>query len=175
MNLSTTKLLLTLTAAAIITGCASPNPDNKPIAKAKSISDGTWHKDKDIQRVWLAPGFDFNGYDGIYIEETKYAAKERPNEVEMRTWALTYLRNAFAGEIPHSGVIQTTYVSANEIPANAKVLKLENTIVEYEKGEHNCRIRKGRRWRAIFRWVDGSRSTGDQGARDNDAQQPKGV
>ena len=144
MNPLTTTALVTLTSIALFCGCATTDQNNKSAnAKPVNISDGTWHKDKDIQRVWLAPGFDFNGYDGIYIAETKYAAKERPNEVDMRAWATKYLRNALAGEIPHSGVIQTTYVSTNDIPAGAKILKLENTVVEYEKGGGGARYWAG--------------------------------
>jgi hypothetical protein len=138
MKRFTTNVLVTLASVALFCGCGTTNPK-----APKNISDGAWHKDKDIQRVWLAPGFDFNGYNGIYIGQSKYAAVERPNEVEMRAWAVKYLRTALAGAIPHSGVIQSTYVTTNEIPATAKVLKLENTIVEYEKGGGGARYFAG--------------------------------
>jgi hypothetical protein len=134
MNALTIKTLLAIGLIAIVGGCATSSPETKTTADATG-----WHKDKDIQRVWLAPGFDFSGYDGLYIGETIYAAKERSNETEMRTWAMKYLREQLAAEIPRVRIIPAVYLSTDAIPANAKILKLENTIYEYEKGGGGAR------------------------------------
>lgn len=141
MKTISTNLLVVLTAFAFVTGCAT---DSNKVSKPTAQADG-WHKDKDIQRVWLAPNFDFNGYDGVYIAETKFTGPERRDEVEMRAWAIKYLRNALAGAIPDSKIIHATYTSTNDIPNGAKILKMENTIYDYEKGGGGARY-----WAGLF-------------------------
>lgn len=139
MKTITTSLLVVLTAFVFVTGCVS---DSNKVSKPTAQGDG-WHKDKDLQRVWLAPGFDFKGFDGIYIAETKFTGPERPNETEMRAWATKYLRDALAGAIPESKVISATYVATNEMPAGAKILHLENNIYDYQKGGGGARYFAG--------------------------------
>jgi hypothetical protein len=139
MKMLISKALPIFAALAIACGCAtssSPGP--------KKQSDPTaWHNDKDLQRVWLVPDFDFSGYDGIYIGETKFTAKERANEAEIRAWAIKYLRDRLAGEVARVGVVHAVYLNTNDIPANTKVLMLDNTIYEYEKGGGGARYFAG--------------------------------
>ena len=144
MNPLTTTALVTLTSLVLFCGCATTDQKNSSaVAKPVNISDGTWHKDKDIQRVWLEPGFDFNGYNAVYIDPTIYAAKVRDNETQIREWAVKYLRDRLNADLPKSGVLTTVYSSSNNIPADAKVLKLENTVYEYEKGGGGARYWAG--------------------------------
>jgi hypothetical protein len=134
--------LIMLCSFVIVTGCATSNPENKS-TEARSISDGTWHKDKDLQRVWLAPGFDFAGYNAVYVANTIYAAKIRDNENSIREWAIKYLRDRIASDLPTTGVLTTVYTDPGQIPPDAKILKLENTIYEYEKGGGGARYFAG--------------------------------
>ena len=138
MKTITTKILLVLTSVAIITGCATDSNKVTPPADANA-----WQKDKDIQKVWLAPGSDFNGYDAIYIDETKFVARERANEVDIRNWAMKYLRSQVAAEISRAGIVPAVYTDKSNIPATAKLLNLEQTIIEYEKGGGGARYWAG--------------------------------
>jgi hypothetical protein len=46
-------------------------------------------QDMDIQGIWLAPGFNFQGYDMLLIEDSEFRAKVRSNEQAMRS-AMTF-------------------------------------------------------------------------------------
>jgi hypothetical protein len=94
----------------------------------------TLQKDKDLQWVWLKPGFDFKGYDGLYIADTVFNAVERPNEVQMRAMAVASVQAQEVEAIRASGLFKIVTPAANDIPAGSRGLKLENTIIEYEKG-----------------------------------------
>jgi hypothetical protein len=137
MKKFTARLFAVLTAIAI-TGCATEGTN-----PSKPADPNAWQKDKDLQRVWLAPGFDFNGYDAIYIGETKFAGKERPNEVDIRNWAIKYVRSQFAAELSRVGIVRAVYTETNSIPSGAKVLTLDDTITEYEKGGGGARYFAG--------------------------------
>jgi hypothetical protein len=100
-------------------------------------------KDKDIQGVWLAPGFDFKGYDTLYIAPTDFKAVERPNEVQMRALAINLVQAQEVEAIRTSGLFKTVTSDTNDIPAGSRALKLNNTIIEYEKGGGGARYWAG--------------------------------
>jgi len=70
----------------------------------------------------------------LLITPTKYAAKERPNEVDMRAWAIQYVQSALEQYIRTNGVFANVTMRETDLKAGAKVLRMENTIIEYEKG-----------------------------------------
>ncbi|MEI6569634.1 MAG: hypothetical protein WCR20_23355, partial [Verrucomicrobiota bacterium] len=83
------KTITILTAACagflLITGCATtPGKGNAGANNAAPPAGIVLHRDKDIEGVWLAPGFNFNGYDTLLIEVPVFAGVERSNEAEMR-------------------------------------------------------------------------------------------
>ena len=120
-------------------GCAS-NSDSKTPARTVAGSDGTvYEKHRHIQKAWFAEAFDFSGYDTLLIAPTKYAAIERPNEVEMRTWATEYLGTAFVEYIRTNGVFANVTTREADVKPNGKTLRMENTIFEYEKGGGGAR------------------------------------
>lgn len=136
-------IALTLILTALLCGCASTS-DSKPEAKTIPGGDGTpYHKHGQIQLAWFAEGFDFSGYDTLLISPTKYTAKERPNEVEMRNWAMQYVPTALERDIRTNGVFTTVTTRESDVKPGAKVLRLENTIIEYEKGGGGARYWAG--------------------------------
>jgi hypothetical protein len=125
------------------TGPGSPDTEVKP-ARTPPLPDGvTLHKDKDIQGVWLAPGFSFDQYDALYILPTDFKAVERPNEKEMRAFAVVSLQEQFQTAARLSGLFKAVAISTNDIPAGSRCLSLQNTIVEYEKGGGGARYFAG--------------------------------
>jgi hypothetical protein len=134
-----------LVLAALLCGCASTS-DSKSEPKTAGASDGTpYHKHGQIQLAWFADGFDFTGYDTLVIAPTKYAAKERPNEVDMRTWAVQYVQSALAEYIRTNGVFPNVTTRESDVKPGAKALRMENTIIEYEKGGGGARY-----WAGLF-------------------------
>src|ERR1044071_3404972 len=90
-------LIFSLSAAMFFISCAST--DSKKESESKAEKDAkavtapplpagvTLKKEKDLNGVWLAPGFNFTGAPDLKIEPTVYNAIERPNEAEMRKFA----------------------------------------------------------------------------------------
>ena len=64
-------------------------PKEKPGSKVPPLPEGVkLHKDQNIQGVWLADGFNFKGYQTLYIAPTVFAGVERDNEVDTRAAAM---------------------------------------------------------------------------------------
>jgi hypothetical protein len=136
-------IALTLILSAFLCGCASTS-DSKSQPRTVAGLDGTpYHKHGQIQLAWFADGFDFSGYDTLLITPTKYAAKERPNEVDMRTWAVQYVQTALEQYIRTNGVFANVTTRESAMKPGAKTLRLENTIIEYEKGGGGARYFAG--------------------------------
>lgn len=140
------KLLFSLSLLAFLgaAGCSSTSESKSTGASAPANGDGfAYQKHKHIQKVWLAPGFDFTGYDTLLIGETKYTAKERPNEVEIRNWAISYLRTALADHVRTNQVFANVVTREADVKPEGKALRMDNTIFEYEKGGGGARYFAG--------------------------------
>lgn len=148
----------TLAIAIVVSGCSSASDKSQPgttapaaAAPAKAgkpqsppILDGvTLHKDKDIQGIWLAPGFDFKGYDILYIPDTTFSAVERPNEEKRRTMSIGAVQQQLVEALVATRLFKTVTIRAGEVPTDSRSLKLVNTIIEYEKGGGGARYFAG--------------------------------
>lgn len=132
LGLSTVTLLTTW-----LCGCAS----TEPAATTNNSTDGVaYHHDKDLQKVWLADQFDFTGYDTLYIGETKLEAKpHNDEEVKLLEWVKPFLREQLAAFIRATNVFPAVVTSESEIKPGSKTLKLDDTIIEYQKGGGGAR------------------------------------
>src|SRR5580700_8039988 len=106
-HLAVTLAIVGMTYVFLNSGCSTtPSaPANSASAETSAViintppplPDGVvLKKDKDIQGVWVAPGFNFKGYDTLYISNTVFKAIERPNEVKMRQMAMASLQSQLA-------------------------------------------------------------------------------
>ncbi len=134
--------------ACFTPGCASDNSKSaSPINiahKVPPLPEGvTLHQDKDIQGVWLAPGFNFKGFDSLGIAATVFRAVERPNEVEMRAWAMREVQTQEIKAFLATGLFKVVTENTNQLVAGGRTLRLENTIIEYEKGGGGARYWAG--------------------------------
>ena len=123
----------------ILTGCASTAPTSKLPGNA------SYHRDKDLQNVWLADQFDFNGYDALYVAEVadQLSRTNNAEEAELMQWAKGDIRNEFVDRIGSKHVFRlVTQNKADTGPAQ-KTLILESTIVEYAKGNGAARFWAG--------------------------------
>jgi hypothetical protein len=130
-----------LIGALFLSGCASsPKSETQMQSKAaptgavSSANDAgvTLHKDKDIQGVWLAPGFNFTGYDALFVEPTEYAGIVRDNETKERQQAISGTQAAIVSAA--QATIVFPKVTAGSPSAPGKNLVLKNTIIKFEKG-----------------------------------------
>ncbi|HUR47413.1 MAG TPA: hypothetical protein VMZ27_16135 [Candidatus Saccharimonadales bacterium] len=105
------------------------------IGKASPADGGMSYKNPHLEKCWVASGFDFNGYDTLYIAPTASTAKYNQKDEEVplqlaRENLVTELKRALATK----GMFPNIVTNEKEIKPGAKVLKLENTILEYAKG-----------------------------------------
>ena len=105
------------------------------IGKATPADGGLSYKNPHLEKCWIADGFDFNGYDTLFISPTINAAKYNPKDEEMPLHAaqenlVADLKRALTGR----GLFVNVVTSETDLKPGAKVLKLQNTIIEYAKG-----------------------------------------
>jgi hypothetical protein len=146
--------ILALVAALMFSGCAStgdkfsaaPSPnkfkadDGRVIDIGKSSpSDGGTryqnpHMEKD--KCWVASGFDFNGYDTLYIAPTLSTAKypDKPEDRMVHDLAKERLVSELVLKLSERKIFPNVVTRESDIKAGAKTLKLENTITEFAKG-----------------------------------------
>jgi hypothetical protein len=120
-----------LLMAAALTGCAS----TAGTPSAPSSGGIVYQEHKHLQKVWVAPGFDFKGYDVLYVADiATEVPKVNPDGVESLEWSRGVVQTQLVRAIQAKGFFRTVATRATDVPAGAKVLKLDNTIVEYERG-----------------------------------------
>src|SRR3954470_16983119 len=105
------------------------------IGKATPADGGLAYKNPHLEKCWIASGFDFNGYDTLYIAPTANTAKYNQKDEEMPLQAarenlVAELKRALASK----GMFPNIVTAETDVKPGAKVLKLENTIIEYAKG-----------------------------------------
>ena len=92
------------------------------------------HKDQNIQGVWLADGFDFKGYQTLYLTPIVFAGIERDNEVDIRAMAMQELPERAREQFRDTKLFATVTTKSEDVKSKAKTLKLDNTIIEFSKG-----------------------------------------
>jgi len=105
------------------------------IGRATAASGGgTNYKSPHIDNVWLANGFDFNGYDTLYLAPTLSTAKFKKDEQRLHDLAGENLQIELARMFTSRKLFTNVVTRASDIQPGVHLLKLENTIVEYAKG-----------------------------------------
>src|SRR4051812_10252983 len=107
-------------AVALFTGCAStPETTSAP-------QGGKYVRNPHLEKVWLAESFDFNGYDTIYIAETKVdpAVKPHDDEVMPMDEAKRGLRSQLVQALTEKKIVQLVVTDESQIKPGAKVLRM---------------------------------------------------
>ncbi len=112
----------------IFVGCTSND------APTPAPQGGKNYKNPHMEKVWLADNFNFTGYDTVYVAETQSTAKFQPDEAMPHGVAKRALQQKLADALTDKNLFAKVVTREADIPAGAKVLKLENTIIEYSKG-----------------------------------------
>jgi len=138
--------------AALLVGCATSNESASTapggsgsryrttdgrdieIGKSSAGNGGRTYRNPHMEKSWVADGFNFTGYDTLYIAPTASTAKFQQDEVAPHKIAQERLPLELAAMIRSQGIIPNVVTSESEIKPGAKVLRMENTITEYSKG-----------------------------------------
>jgi hypothetical protein len=100
-----------------------------------TADNGGWRfKEPHLDKCWIADGFDFKGYDVLYIAPTLSTAKFHDDEAAPHKLLLQRLPEELAISLQAKGIFAKVVTDDSEIKPGARVLKLENTILEYSKG-----------------------------------------
>jgi hypothetical protein len=97
------------------------------------------HKDQNIQGVWLADGFDFKGYQTLYLTPIVFAGVERDNEVDTRAAAMQELPEQLVEQLRDTKLFANVTTKSEDVKSKAKTLTLDNTIIEFSKGSGAAR------------------------------------
>jgi len=107
-------------------------------------ADGGWrygnpHMEKG--KCWVAEGFNFTGFDTIYLAPTLSTATfpDKPADRMVHDIAKERLVSELAVLLNTRKLFTTVVTKEAEIKPGAKVLKLENTITEFSKGGGGAR------------------------------------
>lgn len=141
------SFLSVLAFAALVSGCASTGGGNVRAKSADGRSvqigrptpapeGGTNFANPHLEKCWVAHGFNFTGYDTLYIAPTRTTAQfpDKPEDKKVHDMALDTLRNELAREIKQHNLFTTVATHEADIKPGARVLRLENTITEFSKG-----------------------------------------
>ncbi|MGH7318568.1 MAG: hypothetical protein ACRELA_02915 [Candidatus Rokuibacteriota bacterium] len=139
----------------LVAGCVS-TPDTTPStpdpaapapgapAPTAGSAEPILREDKDLERVWLVPGFRFSGYDALYVVETRTdVPRLHPDGMENLQWARGVVRDELVGAIGARKLFGTVIASEADLRPGVRALRLENTIIEYEKGGGGARYWAG--------------------------------
>jgi len=140
---SPNPVLLTLGcgAALLLQGCGAPGlkyraTDGRTvnIGLPTAANGGQEYKTPHLDGCWIADGFNFNGYDTVYVAPVESTAKFNENEVMPHGEAQKNLVRQLAGSLEDTGLFKEVVMKEPESSPGTRRLKLENTIVEYAKG-----------------------------------------
>jgi hypothetical protein len=110
--------------------------DGRSISIGHCAADsGGWKfKEPHLDKCWIADGFNFKGYDVIYIAPTLSTAKFHDDEAAPHNLLLQRLPEELAISLQAKGIFAKVVTDDSRINPGAHVLKMENTILEYSKG-----------------------------------------
>jgi len=130
----------------LLAGCSSPSSETKTTTTAATPpapSRVVLRQDKPMDGVWLTNDFTFKGYDTLYITAPVFAAKERPNEVDIRAMAMRVLVEQLESCLRETKVFGNVTVRGDTVKPASRTLQLRNTVVEYERGGNIGRAMAG--------------------------------
>lgn len=106
------------------------------IGRASAAQGGTTYKNPHLEKCWVAEGFDFKGYDTLYIAPTRSTATfpDKPEDTMVHDKAKQSLVAELARSLQAKNLFRQVVTNERDIPAGSKTLRLENTITEFSKG-----------------------------------------
>jgi hypothetical protein len=145
-------LILSLSISlALLTGCATNSSTSSgsgaggsrfkstdgrvvDIGTATPVNNGKLYLNPHMEKAWVADGFNFQGFDTLYIAPTASTATFNEDEVRPHALAKERLVEEIATAVATKGVFTNVVTKEADIKPGARVLRLEQTITEYRKG-----------------------------------------
>jgi len=161
---NTLILLLVFAVVLLLAGCASTGDKTTgggasptkfkaddgrtiEIGKASPADGGTRYDNRHMEKgkCWVADGFDFNGFDTLYIAPTLSTAKfpDKPEDTTVHNIAKERLVSELVLKLNERKIFANVVTREADIKPGAKLLKLENTITEFSKGGGGARFWAG--------------------------------
>jgi hypothetical protein len=136
-----------LVGTLISMGCSSTPTDNgKAEASVGPGGEKKFKRTDRLDRVWLADGFDFTGYDAILVEEVKVDPSVKPKdekEADRLSLMQGTLGRALVESIDSRRIFKTVTRKDSELAAATKGLKLQSTVTKFSRGSTATRIGVG--------------------------------
>lgn len=128
-----------------MTGCASTTTAPPTAAPTSADRDTVpYRADAHLQKVWLAEGFSVQRHQSLLVLEPRTdVAKLNPDGVENLRWARGLLRDEVVKALRTKRVFPAVALTPAEVVAGTRPLRLETTIIEYEKGGGGARFFAG--------------------------------
>ncbi len=109
-----------------------------------SSNGGRDYKNPNLNRCWLADGFTFVGYDVLYLTPiTTSLSPAEPRAQEMLRTAQSRLLDGLKAKFSNMGLFSNVVTQPQDIPAGAKVLRLDQKITEFARGSGAARFWAG--------------------------------
>jgi hypothetical protein len=128
-----------------MSGCASTSTAPPTPAPTSTDRDTVpYRADAHLQKVWLAEGFSVQRHQALLVLEPRAdVAKINPDGVENLRWARALLRDEVVKALRAKRVFPAVALTPGEVAPGTRPLRLETTIIEYEKGGGGARFFAG--------------------------------
>jgi hypothetical protein len=138
-----------LLAGALLAGVASiPGSVARAAEKAEfgTAEKKEFKRTDKLDRVWLAEGFDFTGYDALLVDDVKPDPAVKPKD-ETEADRLSLMQGSMARDlvlaIETRKLFKTVTLKPSDIPAGTKAVKLQTTIMKFSRGSTAARVGVG--------------------------------
>lgn len=151
--------LQTLISVLLVGGCATSGPKQAgehqstkfkatdgrtiEIGRATPVNGGRSFKNPHLDKCWIADGINFNEYDTLLIAPVVCTAKIKDDEHDRLQLAGQQIPSKLAHFLAAKGMFSTIVMDESDIKPGARVLKFENTIIDYSKGSGAARYFAG--------------------------------
>ena len=127
------------------TGCASATTPAPTPGPASTDRDSVpYRAHEHLQKVWLAEGFSIQRHQSLLVLEPRAeVAKLNADGVENLRWARGVLRDEVVKALRTRRVFPAVALTSSELAPGIRPLRLETTIIEYEKGGGGARFFAG--------------------------------
>lgn len=100
-----------------------------------------YRETEEIERVWVAEGFDFSGYDVIWVTECQAeVAAGDAEDAEKLNAALRRVQTDLAHAIQMKQIVATVITNQADLKPESKCLKLQTSMIDFDAGSAGLRI-----------------------------------
>jgi hypothetical protein len=123
---------------------ATPTPTTTATSTTTDRDGVAYRTDEHLQRVWLADGFSVKRYQTVLVLEPRAdVPKLNPDGKENLQWARGLLRDEVVKALRAKRVFPAIALTSSDVPPGTRSLRMETTIIEYEKGGGGARFFAG--------------------------------